>query len=285
MFLPAHPSALQRLGRLGLYGFAGLVFFFLLAPIVVIIPLSFNSGSFLTYPLAGFSLRWYGDFFYSAGWLPALRNSVVVAVGTTAIATPLGTLAALGLVRANFSWKRLLVGLLISPMIVPVIIIAIAVYFIYSPLHLTGSLLGLVLAHVVLAAPFVVVAVHATLQGFDPTLWRAGSSLGARPIELFRRVVLPLIAPGVLSGALFAFITSFDELVTTLFLAGPEQRTLPLKMFDGVREQISPTITAAATLLIAVSVVLLGSVELLRRRGRRLAVRARSPGEGQEAVL
>ena len=270
MFLPPEPSPMQRAGRLGLRGFAALVFIFLLAPIVVIVPLSFNSGTFLTYPLEGFSLRWYEDFFLSAAWLPALRNSVIVATATTAIATPLGTLAAFGLVRADFALKPLIVGLLISPMIVPVIIIAIAVYFAYSPLHLTGSILGLVLAHVVLAAPFVVVVVHAALQGFDATLWRAGTSLGARPVTVFRKVVLPLITPGVLSGALFAFVTSFDELVTTIFLAGPEQRTLPLKMFDGVREQISPTITAAATLLIAVSVVLLGVVELLRQRGRRL---------------
>ena len=260
------------MGRFGLYVFCSLVFLFLLAPILVIIPLSFNSGSFLTYPLTGLSLRWYADFFQGPGWLPALRNSFAVAVGTTLIATPLGTLAALGLVRPNFAWKPLVIGLLVSPIIVPGIIIAIAIYFAYAPLHLTGSLLGLVLAHVVLAVPFVVVVVHATLQGFDPMLWRAGASLGARPTVVFRRIVLPLIAPGVLSGALFAFVTSFDEVVTTIFLAGPEQRTLPLKMFDGVREQISPTITAAASLLLTISVLALGTIELLRRRGRRLQV-------------
>jgi putative spermidine/putrescine transport system permease protein len=270
MFLPPDPSPLQRAGRYGLYGVCGLVFLFLVAPIVAIVPLSFNGGAFLTYPLEGVSLRWYEDFFTSPRWLPALRNSLVVAGATTLLATPLGTLAALGLVRARFALKPLVVGLLISPMIVPVIIIAIAVYFLYAPLGLTGSLAGLVLAHTVLATPFVVIVVHATLQGFDSTLWRAGESLGARPLAVFRRVVLPLIAPGVVSGALFAFVTSFDELVTTIFLAGPAQRTLPLQMFDGVREQISPTITAAATLLIAVSVVLLGTVELLRHRFRRL---------------
>lgn len=268
MFLPPYPTRPQRLASFALYGFCALMFLFLLAPILVVIPLSFNAGSFLTYPLAGLSLRWYSDFFFAPGWLQALRNSFIVATATTLIATPLGTLAALGLVRANFTWKPLLVGLLVSPIIVPGVIMAIAVYFAYSPLGLTGSLAGLVLAHVALSAPFVVVVVHATLQGFDPVLWRAGASLGARPIAVFRRVMLPLIAPGVLSGALFAFITSFDEVVTTLFLAGPEQRTLPLKMFEGVREQINPTITAAATLLTVLSVVLLGSVELLRRRGQ-----------------
>src|SRR5581483_5115459 len=192
MFLPPYPSRPQRFGRLALYVFCALVLVFLTAPILAIVPLSFNSGSFLTYPLTGFSTRWYADFFFSSDWIPALRNSVVVAAGTTVIATPLGTLAALGLVRADFRLKPLLIGLLISPMVLPVIITAIAIYFFYSPLRLTGSLLGLIFAHTVLAVPFVVVVVHATLQGFDATLWRAGTSLGARPLSVFRRVVMPL---------------------------------------------------------------------------------------------
>jgi putative spermidine/putrescine transport system permease protein len=273
MFLPPYPSPLQQVLRFGYYGFCALVFIFLVVPIVAVVPLSFNSGTFLTYPLEGFSLRWYDDFFTSPRWLPALRNSVVVGIATTAIATPLGTLAALGLVRAEFKLKSLVVGLLISPLIVPVIITAIGIYFAYSPLGLTSSRLGLVLAHTVLATPFVVVVVHATLQGFDPALWRAALSLGAPPLAVFRKIVLPLIAPGVISGAIFAFTTSFDEIVTTIFIAGPEQRTLPLQMFDGVREQISPTITAAATLLIAVSVVMLGAIEALRRRSARIYAR------------
>jgi putative spermidine/putrescine transport system permease protein len=273
VFLPPYPSPLQQALRFGYYGFCALVFVFLVVPIVAVVPLSFNSGTFLTYPLEGFSLRWYDDFFTSPRWLPALRNSIVVGIATTAIATPLGTLAALGLVRAEFRLKPLIVGLLISPLIVPVIITAIGIYFVYSPLGLTSSRLGLVLAHTVLATPFVVVVVHATLQGFDPALWRAALSLGAAPGAVFRKIVLPLIAPGVISGAIFAFTTSFDEIVTTIFIAGPEQRTLPLQMFDGVREQISPTITAAATLLIAVSVVMLGAIEALRRRSARIYAR------------
>lgn len=273
MFLPPYPSLPQRALRFGYYGFCAFVFIFLVVPIVAVVPLSFNSGTFLTYPLEGISLRWYEDFFTSPRWLPALRNSFVVGIFTTAIATPLGTLAALGLVRAQFRLKPLVVGLLISPLIVPVIITAIGVYFVYAPLGLTSSRLGLVLAHTVLATPFVVVVVHATLQGFDPALWRAALSLGAPPFAVFRKVILPLIAPGVISGAIFAFTTSFDEIVTTIFIAGPEQRTLPLQMFDGVREQISPTITAAATLLIAVSVVMLGAIEALRRRSARIYAR------------
>jgi putative spermidine/putrescine transport system permease protein len=273
VFLPPYPSPLQQALRFGYYGFCALVFFFLVVPIVAVVPLSFNSGTFLTYPLEGFSLRWYDDFFTSPRWLPALRNSIVVGIATTAIATPLGTLAALGLVRAEFRLKPIVIGLLISPLIVPVIITAIGIYFVYAPLGLTSSRLGLVLAHSVLATPFVVVVVHATLQGFDPALWRAALSLGAPPVVVFRKVVLPLIAPGVISGAIFAFTASFDEIVTTIFIAGPEQRTLPLQMFDGVREQISPTITAAATLLIAVSIVMLGTIEALRRRNARIYAR------------
>ncbi len=265
-----HISPAERMWRVLFYGYCGLVFLFLLLPILAVMPLSVNAGAFLTYPLEGVSLRWYQDFFTSPRWLPALRNSVLIALATTAIATPLGTLAALGLVRADFALKPLLVGVLISPMIVPTIITAIGIYFLYAPLGLTGSYLGLTLSHSVLAVPFVVVVVHATLQGFDPRLIRAGESLGARPLGVFCRVVLPLIAPGVISGAVFAFTTSFDELVTAIFLAGPAQRTLPLQMFDGVREQISPTITAAATLLIVISVLLLATVELLRGRSRRL---------------
>jgi putative spermidine/putrescine transport system permease protein len=263
-------SPLQRTWRYVLYAYCGLVFAFLISPILAVMPLSFNPSSFLTYPMSGFSLRWYEDFFTSPRWLPALKNSLFVASVTTAIATPLGTLAALGLVRAEFPLKPLVTGLLISPMIVPVIITGVGAYFLYAPLGLTDSYVGLILSHVVLATPFVVIVVHATLQGFDPNLWRAGASLGATPARVFLKVMLPLIAPGLLAGAVFAFTTSFDEIVTAIFLAGPERRTLPLQMFDGLREQISPTITAAATLLVAVSVLLLVTIELLRRRSRRV---------------
>ncbi len=263
-------SPLERTWRGVFVGYCALVFVYLALPILAVMPLSFNAGAFLTYPLEGLSLRWYEDFVTSPRWIPALRNSVFVALATTAIATPLGTLAALGIVRVDFALKPLLVGVLISPMIVPTIITAIGIYFLYAPLGLTSSYLGLILSHSVLAVPFVVVVVHATLQGFDATLIRAGESLGARPTRVFFKVVMPLIAPGVISGAVFAFTTSFDELVTAIFLAGPTQRTLPLQMFDGVREQISPTITAAATLLIVISVLLLTAVEVLRGRSRRL---------------
>jgi putative spermidine/putrescine transport system permease protein len=247
-----------------------LVLAFLVLPILVIIPISFSAGSFLTLPVPGFSLRWYEAVLASEPWQRAAWNSLVVAVGTTLLATGLGTLAALGLARASFPGKSLLLAVLISPMIVPVVIVATGAYFFYAPLGLSGSLLGLTLAHTTLATPFVLIAVSSTLAGFDPNLARAGASLGAAPARVFRDIVLPLIAPGVASGALFAFVTSFDEVVVALFLTGPAERTLPRQMFDGIRENISPMITAVATLLVILSVVLMLLMETMRRRAERL---------------
>lgn len=256
--------------RVGLSVLSAFVLAFLVLPILAIVPLSFNSSSFLAYPLAGFSLRWYEELIGSSGWTSALRNSVLVATATTALATPLGTLAALGLTRLSSSLKPLLIALLLAPMFVPVIIVAVASYFLYAQLGLAHSVAGLVLGHTVLATPFVVLVVHASLQGFDATLLRAGASLGARPASVVRSVLLPLIAPGMFAAAIFAFTTSFDEIVMAMLLAGVEQKTLPLKMFEGVRDHISPAITAAATLLVLTSIVLLGVVEALRRQRARL---------------
>lgn len=266
---PFHTAA-DRARRVALYAYCAVVFVFLVAPILAIAPLSFNSGSFLSYPLDGFSLRWYAELFGSRGWGTAFRNSLLVAIAATGLATPLGTLAALGLARMSGAFKPLAIAVLLSPMFVPIIIVAVAVYFLYAPLGLTNSYLGLVLAHTTLATPFVVIVVHASLQGVDSSLLRAAASLGAPPMEAFFRVLLPLIAPGAVAGAIFAFMTSFDEIVVAMFLAGATQKTLPLQMWDGVRDQISPAITAAATLLTVTSVLLLGVVEVMRQRRARL---------------
>lgn len=268
--LPPHATAAQRVWHVGLWAITVLVLGFLILPILVIVPLSFSSGSFLNFPLPGLSLRWYQELLGSERWLSSLRNSVVVACAATLLATVLGTLAALGLQRARFPGRSLLLALVISPMVVPLVIVAVGVYFFYAPLGLTGSLIGLTLAHTALAVPFVVITVSATLQGFDATLSRAAASLGADPATAFFRVTLPIILPGVVSGALFAFVTSFDEVVVALFLTGPQERTLPRQMFDGIRENISPVIAAAATLLIVLSVLLMTVMEALRRRGERL---------------
>jgi putative spermidine/putrescine transport system permease protein len=255
-----------KAGRAVLYTYGALVFAFLVLPIVAVIPLSFNAGSFLSYPLTGVSLRWYAHLAGGGGWLEAFRNSLLVATLATAIATPLGTLAALGLARLESAFKPLIVAVLLAPMFVPAIIIAVATYYVYAPLGLTNSYLGLVLAHATLATPFVVIVVHATLQGFDGTLLRAAASLGAPPTLVIRRVLVPIIAPGIFAAAIFAFTTSFDEVVVAMFLAGSAQKTLPLKMFEGARDQISPAIIAAATVLAVVSITLLGALDFIRRR-------------------
>ena len=260
----------QRVAAGGLAALTALVLLFLVAPILIIVPLSFSSGSFLYYPLPGLSLRWYQDFFTSTFWLPSLWNSLIVGISATALATLLGTLGALGMWRTSFPGQRLILALVIAPMVVPVVIVAVGVYFAFAPLGLTDGYGGLILAHTTLAAPFVVVTVLATLAGFDRTLLRAAASLGAPPLTAFRRVTLPLILPGVASGAVFAFATSFDEVVVALLMAGPGQRTLPRQMFAGINDNISLTITAAATMLITISLLLMIAVAALRRRGERL---------------
>lgn len=253
-----------------------LVLLFLIAPILAVIPLSFNSEPYFSYPMPGLSLKWYADFFGSERWQDAIKTSVALAACVTVLATILGTLAALGLARTNLPGRSFILSIILLPMIVPVIITAVATYIFYAfvgggiGVNLIGSFPGLVFAHTLLATPFVVIAVTSTLAGFDWNLARAAQSLGATPVTVFRKVILPLILPGVISGALFAWVTSFDEVVVALFISGPNQRTLPKQMFSGIREQISPTITAAATVLVIFSTLLLVGAELMRRRSERL---------------
>ena len=245
-----------------------MVLMFLIAPIVVVFPLSFSSGELLTLPTPGFSWRWYDDFFTSSKWLLATRNSFVVGIATTILATLIGTLGALGIFLGRFRGKTLLVAMLSTPMVVPVVVTAVAIYFGFSFVGLNNTLTGLIVAHTVLSVPYVLITVLATLQTFDRNLLKAAATCGAPPRIAFQRVVLPLIAPGVATGALFAFATSFDELVVAIFVAGPEQFTLPRQMYAGLREFLSPTITAAAVLLILCSVLLLAANELIRSRAR-----------------
>lgn len=256
--------------RMGLRVACAAILLFLIVPVLVIIPLSFNGGSFLTFPLEGVSLRWYRQLFASENWMTAIRNSFLIAVITTALATALGTMAAIGMQRLPGKLKTAMQMFITSPVIVPVVISATGLYFLYAPIGLNNSLAGLVLSHTVLAVPFVVVTVAATLEGFDMNLMRAAASSGAAPVLAFRRIMLPLIAPGVISGALFAFAVSFDDIVMAIFLAGPKQRTIPLQMFNGVREEINPTIAAAATILVILSVLLLSAVEYLKHRAKRM---------------
>ena len=275
--LPPYLSGPERLWHYGFRVLCALIFFFLIFPLVVVVPLSFNAVPFFTFTKemlaldpAGYSLKWYEDFFSYLNWQGAVRNSVIIAFFATLLSTTLGTLAALGLSRPNMPAKTLVMSLLISPMIVPLIISAAGMFFFYSRIGLQGTHLGVILAHDALGTPFVVITVTATLVGFDNSLIRASASLGASPTTTIFKVIAPLILPGVISGALFAFITSFDEVVVVLFVGSFKQRTIPWQMFSGIREHISPTILAVATILVIVSVALLVAVELLRRRGERL---------------
>ncbi|MFN3525482.1 MAG: ABC transporter permease [Paracoccus sp. (in: a-proteobacteria)] len=310
MALPSYASPLERVWHYLYLVICGLIFFFLIAPIVVIIPLSFNAEPYFTFTPAmrsfdpdGYSLRWYqslltfgmqnpesqgwafwSDAWANANWIKAAKNSIIIGFFSTLVATFLGTLAALGLSRPEMPFRRAIMAILISPMIVPLIITATGMFFFYSnPCELltliglepqcgrlAGTYLGIILAHATLGIPFVIITVTATLIGFDQSLNRAAASLGASPRVTFFRVTMPLILPGVIAGALFAFVTSFDEVVAVLFIAAPEQQTIPRQMWNGIREQISPAILAVATLLVVFSIGLLATVELLRRRSERI---------------
>jgi putative spermidine/putrescine transport system permease protein len=266
----------------------GAILFFLIAPIVTIIPLSFNAQDFFTFTPemlsldpAGYSLKHYQDFFTNQDWLRPMKNSLIIAPFATIISVTLGTLAAIGLSQSHVPFRRAIMAILISPMIVPLIISATGMFFFYSQMGLwmedtfgiSKSLSGyikVILAHAALGIPFVIITVTATLVGFDNSLTRAAANMGATPTVTFFRVQMPLILPGVISGALFAFITSFDEVVVVLFVGAAAQKTLPWQMFTGLREQISPTILAVATILVCVSIMLLATLEILRRRSERL---------------
>ena len=311
MALPTYASTTEKIWHYAYLTICAAIFFFLIAPIVVVIPLSFNAEPYFTFTDKmlsfdpdGYSMRWYdslltfgmtnpdavrdaswwADAWHNAKWISAAKSSIIIGIFSTILATVLGTLAALGLSRPEMPWRRAIMAILISPMIVPIIITATGMFFFYSnPCELltwfginvecgklAGTYLGVILAHATLGIPFVIITVTATLVGFDQSLNRAAASLGANPRTTFFRITMPLILPGVISGALFAFVTSFDEVVAVLFIAGPDQQTIPRQMWNGIREQISPAILAVATLLVIFSIALLTTVELLRRRSERL---------------
>ncbi|MEO0911380.1 MAG: ABC transporter permease [Pseudomonadota bacterium] len=283
MSLPIYATPLQKAWYYGFRILCGLIFFFLIFPILIIIPLSFNAQDFFTFTpemLAlnpeGYSLKHYQDFFTDSDWQLALSNSLTIAPWATLLSVGFGTLAAIGLSQRHVPFKGVIMAILISPMIVPLIISATGMFFFYSTIGIQGTKIGVILAHAALGVPFVIITVTATLVGFDESLTRASANLGAGPVRTFFKVQMPLILPGVISGALFAFITSFDEVVVVLFVGSAAEKTLPWQMFTGLREQISPTILAVATILVTLSILLLTAVEILRRRSEKL--RGMSPG-------
>jgi len=301
--LPLPPYASPR-EVFGFYFFriiCGGIFVFLITPILILIPLSFNQEPYFSFTpgmLAldpeAFSLRWYrdiltngmfapdategwwSDVWSNAQWIRSIKNSLFIGFFATLISTGLGTLAAIGLSRSEMPYKRAITALLISPMVVPLVITASGLFYFFSYIGLAKTYIGLIISHAALGTPFVIITVTATLTGFDRSLTRSAANLGAGPVTTFFKIQMPLILPGVISGGLFAFITSFDEVVVVLQMADVTQRTIPRQMFSGIREQISPTILAVATILVILSVVLLTTVELLRRRSERM--RGINPG-------
>ena len=258
--------------RAVLAGIAVVTLLFLALPVFVVLPLSFSASPYLEFPPAGFSLQWYARYFENPKWSGATLLSVEIALGVTALSLLLGVPAAFSLVRADFRGKGLLLALFMSPIIVPYIVTAIAVYFLFARLGFVGSPLALLLAHTLLALPKVVVIVAAALKGFDRTLERASMSLGAGRLTTFYRVTYPSIRPGVITAGLFAFLTSFDELIITMFISGATAVTLPKRMWDAVRLEIDPTIAAASSLIIAIAVFILTATELLRQRAGRIRI-------------
>lgn len=252
------------------YIFCGLIFLFLVLPLFVVLPISLSSSKYLEFPPRGFSLQWYKNFFSTKEWVIATINSIKIATMTSILASLLGIPAALTLSKQKFKGTQFIYSFLLLPMILPVIIVAIAVYFHFVKLKLAGNIYALTLAHTILAIPVVLITVSASLQGFDQNLEYAAMSLGANRFKTFFKITFPLIRPGVISGALFAFITSFDEIVVAIFLSGYRAVTLPRHMWSSIREEIDPTIAAVSSLLIFTSVFLLLSVAMLRRRGERL---------------
>ena len=296
MALPSYTTRGQKSWHYFYLVFCGLVLFFLVAPLVVVIPLSFTNSPYLqflpemkifsfdtwSFNFDGYGTRWYKELFGICNennkgttvctnrWVIGFKNSAIIAVFATFFASTLGTLAALGLSNKHMPFNRLIMALMISPMIVPLIITAAGMFFFFAKLNLVATLPGLIIAHTILGIPFVVITVTASLAGFDYNLMRAAANLGGSPLRNFFKIQAPLIAPGVISGALFAFITSFDEVVVVLFIGGPEQYTLPRQMWSGIRNEISPTILGAATILVIFSILLLTTLEMLRRRSERI---------------
>ncbi|MBB5081823.1 ABC transporter permease [Nonomuraea endophytica] len=256
----------MRPGRIALWVLAALTAVYLVLPVFIVIPTSFSASSFLEFPPKEWSGRWYENFFTDPVWLDSALASLRVAVLVTLLSLVLGTAAALGMVRGRYRLRALVSGLVMAPVLVPYVIVGLAVYATFLELGLTQTTLGFVLVHTALAVPYVVITVSSSLVSFDRRLEQAAMSLGAGPVSTFARVTLPLIAPGLAGGAVFAFVTSFDEVVTGVFLSGPDLTTLPVQMWSGVRVQIDPTVAAVSTMLLLVTLAVFATAGLLRRR-------------------
>jgi putative spermidine/putrescine transport system permease protein len=263
---PVTDTQITHRSRLWLYAIAVLVMAFLVIPTVIVVPMSFSGSQYLEFPPRQWSLRWYDNYFASASWMAATATSFKAAALTTLVATPLGTMAAYGLHVSRFRFTRLIVGTLLTPMIVPVILIGIGIFYVYAKLHLVNTLAGLVLAHSMLAVPLVVMVVLSAFKSFDANQEMVARSLGASRVVAFLLVTLPQIRFAVVSGAALAFLTSFDEIIVALFVSGGENSTLTRNMFNSLRDQVDPTIAAISTIMIVVTSLLLA---VSQRFGRK----------------
>ncbi|TIT01498.1 ABC transporter permease [Mesorhizobium sp.] len=261
---------MKQPGRILLGLYCLLVAVWLVAPTIVVVPMSFNDKKSLAFPPSGFSWQWYQNFFTNPEWSASLVSSLKVAIVTAVFATIIGTLAAFGLDRMKSRVSGVLRALLITPMVVPGVVLAVGIYAVYLDTQLVGTMTGFVLAHTMLAVPFVIIAVSASLEVFDKRLETAAASLGATRLTAFRTVTLPLIAPGILSGLLFAFVTSFDEIIVALFITSPYLKTLPVQIFSSITRDADPTVAAVGTLLFIVTSLVIGAGLLIgSRQGKR----------------
>jgi len=248
----------RRLGHGFLRAYAVLIFAFLLLPIALIIPMSFSNQRYLTFPPPGWTLHWYQSVIDQPRWLVAMMNSFIIGVPTALLSVLFGTLAALGMARGGFRRRKLLLMLVVAPMMLPHVIIAIGLYPTLVNMRLEGSFAAVIIGHTVIGIPLVFVTVTAALRSYPATLDLAARTLGAGIWRTFRRVTLPMIWMGMVSGGLLAFATSFDELMLALFLTGPGTETLPRLIWDQLSFALSPTLAAVATMILALSVLVQG---------------------------
>jgi putative spermidine/putrescine transport system permease protein len=261
----------MTIARSATHAVGSAVLAFLVLPLLAVVPASFNHASFIKLPPDQVSLRWYTQFFHDSEWLHSLSTSLQVALLATLFSVVIGTLAAIGMEMLSGRWRALFFGIVLSPLIVPVIMTSVAIYYIARPLGLHGTLVGLALAHTLLALPFVVINVGLALRGIDQNCHRAAAVLGASPWRIFRTVTLPLITPGLAGAAAFSFITSFDEVVMSIFLSGVQAKTLPVKIWEVMRVEFTPVTAVASTLLLVVTVVMFAVVQILRARNAAAA--------------
>ncbi|MGO4741605.1 ABC transporter permease [Bosea sp. 2KB_26] len=268
----SRPTIPPSVGRWCLNGFVGLVLAFLLLPTLLVVPMSLGEASYIQFPPRGLTLKWYQAYFADTDWMSATWFSLRIAFATTLTATVIGTLAAFALIRGNLPGARALQALTLAPLIVPHIVLAVALYLVFAPIGLTGNFLGFAVAHTMLSVPYVMLTVTAALQRLDPALELAALNCGASRAQAFWHVVLPNIAPGVAAGAVFAFLASFDEATVAFFISGIEGKTITRKLFEDIDYNLTPVIAAASTVMVVLSLVLMGGVEWLRARSARTAI-------------